>query len=213
MAVLADATITPRMSLETLQFGALLDAVASRTPTPGGGAVSAAVGAIGASLAGMVVAYSLGKKSLSEHQAELGDAADRLRKARALLLALAEEDERAYGAVNELMKLPEDDRRRRGELPEAALAATRAPLSVMAVSCDLLRLFERLGTISNRHLRSDLAIAAVLADAACHAGRWNVRINLPLLRSLGMGEDAGPTADGLVKSSGELRARVEAMCA
>jgi len=52
---------------------------------------------------------------------------------------------------------------------------------MIAVANDLLRLFERLGPISNQHLRSDLAIAAVLAEACARAGAWNVMINLPLL--------------------------------
>ncbi len=205
------------MTMREQTIGGFLESVAAKSPTPGGGAVAAAVGAMSSALAGMVLSYSLGKKSLAEHQPELEAAAAQLRRARDLLLALAEEDERAYGAVNDLTKLPEGDPRRGAELPGAALAATQAPLSVMATACDLLRLFERLASITNRHLRSDLAIAAVLADAVCRAGRWNVAINLPMLRDLGV--DAGAaggeierTCERLLSASAELARSVEEKC-
>lgn len=206
------------MSIHEQSVGAFLESVAAKSPTPGGGAVTAAVGALAAALAGMVVAYSLGKKNLSEHQAELAGASTSLARARGLMLELAEEDERAYGVVNELMKLPEADPRRAEELPPAALAATQAPLAVMAAACDLLRLFDQLAGMTNRHLRSDLAIAAVLADAACRAGRWNVAINLPMLRELGVedGAPGGPVERAcaeLLSASAGLARSVEQKCA
>ena len=51
------------------------------------------------------------------------------------------------------------------------------PMAVVAASVDLLRLFDTLATRTNRYLRSDLAIAAVLADATARSSRWNVLIN------------------------------------
>ena len=50
-------------------FTELLDTIASKTPAPGGGYVAAAVGALGAALAGMVLAYSADKQSLATHAA------------------------------------------------------------------------------------------------------------------------------------------------
>lgn len=172
------------MDLERTEFGALLDAIASKSPTPGGGAVASAVGALAAALAGMVIAYSRGRKSLAEHEPELAGAADRLHAARELALGLAREDAEAYGAVSELQKLPATDPRRVRELPGAVEAAIQAPRATMAACLDLLRLFEGLAPIANRNLRSDLAIAGVLAEAAARACRWNVLVNLPLLSDL-----------------------------
>jgi len=83
----------------------------------------------------------------------------------------------------------------------------------MAAACDLLRHFERLASITNKHLRSDLAIAAVLADAVVRAGRWNVAINLPMLRELGIDTGIAETSARLVDASGGLCRGVEAACA
>src|SRR4051812_31791558 len=154
-------------------FDQFLASVAAKTPAPGGGAVASAVGALAAALAQMVVSYSVGKKALVEHEPRLKEAAAILERARGLLLELAEEDAAAYGTVNELQKLAADDPRRAG-LGAANSASVQVPLAVMAACVDLLRLFETLGPITNKQLRSDLAIAAILAEAAARASRWDV---------------------------------------
>ena len=156
--------------------------VAAKTPTPGGGAVASLVGALAAALADMVVSYSLGKKSLEAHQPDLENAAQRLHRARTLLLALAYEDAQAYGTANELGKLELWDPRRQ-ELPAALLASAQVPLAVAAASCDLLRLFTTLAPISNANLKSDLTIAAILAEATVRCAGWNVIVNLPRLEA------------------------------
>jgi formiminotetrahydrofolate cyclodeaminase len=167
--------------LESRSLGDLLEQVAAKTPTPGGGAVACAAGALAAALAHMVVSYSLGKKNLAEHQPILENAAGVLTRARAVFLGLAAEDAEAYGLVNELQRLAEGDPRRRAELAGAIEAAIQAPMAALAAAADLLRLCERLAPRTNRHLRSDLAIAAVLAESTARACVWNVRVNVGLL--------------------------------
>src|SRR5262245_5876212 len=91
----------PMQPLASYTIADFLEALAARTPTPGGGAVASAVGATAAALARMVVAYSLGKKSLAAHQPALEIAARELDVARALLLRLADEDAAAYALLSE----------------------------------------------------------------------------------------------------------------
>jgi formiminotetrahydrofolate cyclodeaminase len=169
------------MSFSSLTVDAFLAAVASKTPAPGGGAVAGAAGALSAALASMVVAYSVDKKSLAEHQPTLIAAAERLDRARIMLLTLAHEDAQAYAAVNLLSKLPESDPRRATEYAEAVQASVTIPLAALAACVDLLRLFRELAGISNRALRSDLAIAAILAEASARSSNWNVLINVASL--------------------------------
>ncbi len=155
-----------------------LDATAAKRPTPGGGAVAGLCGALAAALAGMVLSYTLGKKAFAEHQLRLESDQAMLTKAREMFMHLAEEDAAAYGLVNELSRLPETDARRQSEMPAAARAAVDVPAAVAALSLDLLREFARLAPITNRHLRSDLAIAAVLAGATARSAYWNVVVNV-----------------------------------
>jgi methenyltetrahydrofolate cyclohydrolase len=165
------------MALAQMRFGDLLEQVGAKQPTPGAGGVAAMTGALAAALAHMVVAYSLGKKSLAAHQQELESASSYLRRAESLFLGLAEEDAEAYGLVNELQKLPENDARRQRELPAAMQAAIQVPLSAIAACDDLLRRCERLRPMTNPHLHSDLAAAAALAEACARGMVWMVRVN------------------------------------
>lgn len=155
-----------------------LSATSAKTPTPGGGAVAGVTGALSAALAGMVVSYSVGKKSLAAHDAALREHQRVLERARTLFVTLAEEDAQAYGLVNELSRLPEADPRRVAQMPAASRASVDVPMSVAALALDLLREYQKLVTITNPHLRSDLAIAAVLADSTARSAWWNVVVNV-----------------------------------
>lgn len=192
-------------------FGELLGNVAAKTPAPGGGAVASAAGALASSLANMVVAYSLGKKNFAEHQPTLERAAKMLAKAGEILLQLADEDAAAYALVNELSKLPEDDARRTREYPDAVEAAVNVPRAVVGTCCDVLRLLEQLAPITNKHLRSDLAIAAILAEAAAKSGWWNVAVNLTLIED----ETARQVREemmGMLEEAAARRVRIERAC-
>lgn len=205
------------MRAESAAMHQVLDAVAAKTPAPGGGFVASAVGGLAAALGQMALAYSLGKKSLAEHEGANRAAEDRLHSARTLLLQLAQEDAQAYELVKELSRLTKDDPRRRRELPGAAMAATQAPVATAAACADLLRLFESLTATTNAHLRSDLAIAAILADAGARACRWNVLVNLPALIDAGVAREAVdrilPQLDAMLAEASARAARIEAACA
>jgi formiminotetrahydrofolate cyclodeaminase len=199
-------------SLGSTAFGALLDQIAAKTPSPGGGAVACSTGALAAALAQMVVSYSRGKKSLAAHQPAL-DAADHyLTRARAVFLELGVEDAQAYGLVNELQKLPEGDARRTRELPAALAAATQVPMAAIAAAADLLRLCETLAPVTNTHLHSDLAIAAVLADAAAQGSVWNVRVNAAMLPDEAARASRLKQASVLAGDCTARRAAVEQAC-
>jgi len=167
----------PAPSLADLTLRGFLGNLSAKIPAPGGGASACVTGAIAAAQGRMVVAYSLGKKNLAEHQSLLTLADQRLARAGDLFVELADEDARAYSYLNELERLPESDPRR-SEIPAARKLATDVPRSSVATANEVLRVLETLVGKSNPHLRSDLGIAAVLAAAAARSGAWNVWINV-----------------------------------
>jgi formiminotetrahydrofolate cyclodeaminase len=195
-------------------LGDLLAGIAAKTPAPGGGAAACVGGALAASLASMVVSYSLGRKNLAEHQPALERAAAALVAVRAEFLALAEEDARAYAALNEAMRLPEGDERRARDLAPLTRAAADAPARCVEAAAALLRLMGDLPGITNRHLRSDLAGAAAMAEGAARAARWNVVVNAPGLDAVAAGEGARLLAmvDRVVAEAREVAAAVERAC-
>jgi len=164
-----------------MRVGEFLEQTASKQPTPGGGAVAAVTGALGAALGQMVLAYSLGKKSLVAHQPMLEQTMLVLGRARGKFIELAEADARAYSVVNELMRLPETDTRRVAEWADAVAASVRPPMAALGLACECARVLRELCGRTNTFLKSDLAIAGVLAEACAAAAKWNVVVNVPQL--------------------------------
>lgn len=161
--------------------GDFLDALSCKVPTPGGGASAAIVGATAAATAAMVVSYSLGKKSLAEHEDHNKIAMTQLTRARQMFLQLGDEDAEGYGILNALWKLEKDDPTRVAQWDDAVRGAITPPRAMLALSLELLRLCEKLVPTTNKQLKSDLGVAAVLAQASARSAAWNVNINISLL--------------------------------
>lgn len=170
-----------RSSIANMTLQGFVDRLGSHSPTPGGGAASAVSGAVACAAARMVAVYSLGKKSLAEHQTMLEDADRRLRKAAAMFLALADEDAAAYAVLNEAMALPKDNPHRAERVRSGAALAIAPPMAMLGLGAEAADLMASLEGRSNKHLRSDLGVAAAGLIGACRAANWSVRANLPLL--------------------------------
>lgn len=190
----------------------ILQSLASRSPTPGGGAVAAVTLGLAAGLASMVVEYSRGKKKLTEHAALHDEAQAALTEARQASLTLADRDAAAYHELNALQKLPEDDPTRVAAWHGAVDRAIDVPSRVLVRSLDVLDWCDRLVGKSNEYLRSDLAIAAVLAEAAAASAGWNVRINLPLLSDGTRRSLLEQSLDAQLPAARALRDRIEQAC-
>lgn len=193
-------------------IGAFLDALASKAPTPGGGASAALTGATAAATACMVLSYSIGKKKLAEHEKHNTDAMNQLTRARAMFLQLAHDDASGYGELNALWSLDKDDPQRVARWDDAVLGAITPPRAMTVLGLEVLRVCETLVGTTNTMLRSDLGVAAVLAQAASRAGAWSVNINIPLLPE----DQRQPVRDEVARTLGscaELCARIEEGCA
>lgn len=167
------------MELQDQPLGDFLKDVAAKSPTPGGGAVAAVTAALAAALGQMVLRYSQGKKLLQDHAATHDEALARLERFGTRALELAADDAAAYGALNALWRLDPDDPVRREQWGAAVIGAIDPPREMVRECLNMLELIKSLLGKTNAMLDSDLAIAAVLAEAAARAGAWNVRINLP----------------------------------
>lgn len=157
-----------------------MDAIASREPAPGGGAVAAVAASLAAALASMVAAYSVGRRKGRDDE-ELGRTLESLERARELVLELADADAAAYGTLSEALARPRDEAGRDQAVARAAAQAITVPRTLQATCLSLLRSLERLAEIGNPHLASDLAAAARLLEGAARAAQHFVAANAPLL--------------------------------
>lgn len=178
-----------------------LEAVAAKTPTPGGGSVSALVGSLGAALGVMTARFS--------ESAEAERALDGLKKE---LLALVDADADAYGMVNKAMSLPKDTdetkRRRKEALQNALGEAAEVPLRGMTLGVKGLEALAALAPACNKHLTSDLAGAAGFLGAAVAGCAENVRINAASLKDRERGDRLEGERARLLSESESLRGRI-----
>ncbi len=169
-------------SFRTRTVDGFLDALASDTPTPGGGSAAAVSGAIGASLVAMLARLTIGRKKYAAAEELMRAVADEANDARDALLALADEDSRAYDAVSLAMRLPKETDEQKAARREAIQAAFRgacdAPLRVMERCLVVIGLARNAVHRGNVNAASDGAAGAELARAALRVAAYNVRINL-----------------------------------
>ena len=156
---------------------ALLEAVAARQPTPGGGAVAAVTVSLASALGEMVLRYRPGGTGADESQHR--EVLETMGRLRSTALALADADARAFEKLSALWKLAADDPERRAEWPHAVAGAIDAPQRILATGLEVLEVLDRVRESVGNNLRSDLAIAALLARSGAEAAAWNVRVNLP----------------------------------
>ena len=194
--------------IAALATGELLAALAAKQPVPGGGAAAGLVLATAAGLGSMVLRYSVGKKAFAAWNDELEAALDTCDRLRLDAIAAADADAAAYAGLSSLWKLAEDDPVRVERWTPAVKAAIAAPRHAMSLAETLLATLETLPERTSRTIRSDLAIAAVLADAAARSAAWNVRINLPLLGDDGAAASEAAAIDATLI---EIRRRAEAI--
>ena len=196
----------PRQSL-----GDFLGELAARLPAPGAGAVAALEGALAASLMAMVGRFTTDDEHAQVIR-EIVGAADSLRTA---CLEAAAEDETAFAAVAEAMKMPRDtaadQEARRRTLADAQLAAAGPPRVILRNAAELVSLAERVLPIANRNLVSDVAAATAAARAAATTALLAVETNLLGLDGKRAAEDlaaATAAADDVARRADEVEVAV-----
>ena len=200
------------LDLREVTLSGFLAALADRTPTPGGGAVAAASLAIAGAIGHMAVAYSRGRSSLASFESLHEEALAALASLSPRALDLAEQDAAAYARLNKLLKLPEDDPKRAADWDEAVEAAISAPMAVMREADAVLELLERLVEATTPMLRSDLAVAAITAEAAARSANWNVRINLPSVSDVARSDSHRSDAEDILARCTNAAANIESEC-
>src|SRR6476661_4436722 len=197
-----------------VSLSGFVSSVASSTPTPGGGSVSAHVGALAAALAQMVAGLTAGRKKYAAVDAEMKqiglDAADVGNQ----LSVLVEADAQAYTAVSNAYKLPKepDDAavRRTEAITEALLGASRVPLDTARACARVAELAAGVAVKGNTNAVSDAGVAALLAEAACRGAAYNVRINVAALEDKSRGASLAAEATELVARTAAFAAQAVA---
>jgi formiminotetrahydrofolate cyclodeaminase len=165
-----------------LTLGAFVERLASADPVPGGGSAAAVAGSLAAGLVAMVAQLSR-RQQLQQHSQLHESAETEGRRLAAHLLQLADDDATAYAAYAAANRLPrstqEESDKRAAARRRAAKGAAEVPLQTVEACLAVVKTAEALAGRCNINASSDLAVAAVLAEAAADGAAENVRVNLP----------------------------------
>lgn len=200
------------MEIGSQSINDFLVSLAAKQPTPGGGVVAGILVALSTSLGNMVLGYSIGKETLKEHVSLHDDCSKFLLAASEEALELARADANAYEALNAMFTSPKDDSETQENWNRVVLEAISVPIRTMELCQRVLVTLQTLVGKSNRMLASDLAIAAILADAAARSADWNVQINLSQLNDDDQRDEYSKQADELLEQCKEISDAIETSC-
>ena len=185
---------------------------ASESPAPGGGSVSASMGAFAAALATMVANLSSHKRGWDDRWKEFSDVAEEGQKLLDELLLLIDEDTAAFNRIMDCFALPkgtdEEKAVRAAALEAATLYAAEVPLRTMEASLKALPLALQMAQKGNPASASDAGVAALAAVAAVKGARLNVRINAAGLKDKAPATPLLRRADEIVSEAMTLEAQV-----
>lgn len=170
-----------KKQLVDLDLRSFMETVASESPAPGGGSVSAYIGALGVALGTMVANLSSHKKGWDERWKEFSDWAVQGKQIQNNLLELVDEDTAAYNRIIEANRLPkrtdEEQRIRKDAVSEAYRKAIAVPYKVMETAFEGFKIVRQMVKEGNPASVTDAAVGG-MAILSCIRGAFlNVRIN------------------------------------
>jgi len=175
----AQGSARPRLVDQSLT--AFVESTASESPAPGGGSVSAAIGALGSALGTMVANLSAHKRGWDERWEEFSDRAEQGKALYEELLRLVDEDTAAFDGILAALRLPQSSEGERAERHQAVQQATRhaieIPFQVMQASLESMKVLEAMAREGNPASVSDAGVGALCARAAARGAYMNMQIN------------------------------------
>jgi glutamate formiminotransferase/formiminotetrahydrofolate cyclodeaminase len=187
---------------------AFVEETASESPAPGGGSVSAAVGALGAALGAMVANLSSHKRGWDDRWEHFSGWAERGKRCHDELLRLVDEDTAAFNRVLEAYAMPketaEERAARTAAIQRAMRGAIEVPLRVMEVALDAMAVARQMAEEGLPSSVSDAGVGALCARTAIRGAGYNVRINLSGLKDEGYRREVRARAEDLERRADAL---------
>lgn len=164
-----------------LDLVSFADETASESPAPGGGSISAYVGALGASLATMVANLSSHKRGWDDQWEEFSNAAESGQKIKNALIRTVDEDTDAFTLIMEAFGLPKNTPEEKAARKAAIQAGTRkaieVPFKVMQLAFESFPLIKQMVETGNPNSVTDAGVGALCARTAVRGAFMNIQVN------------------------------------
>jgi glutamate formiminotransferase / formiminotetrahydrofolate cyclodeaminase len=203
--LLQDNNDKPLINLNLKEFAS---ETASESPAPGGGSISAYMGALGAALATMVANLSSHKKGWDNRWKEFSDWADKGQYYTQSLVNLVDEDTKAFNRIMEAFAMPKgtdaEKAARKAAIQQATQYATEVPLKVMELASGSMETIKAMAETGNPNSVSDAGVGALAARSAVMGAYLNVKINASGLEDKDL-------ASGYIQKGLEIEKAAQAM--
>ncbi len=167
--------------LVSMTLKGFMEETHSESPAPGGGSISAYVGALGVALGGMVANLSAHKRGWDARWKEFSDVAEKAVVLEKELLRLVDEDTRAFNRIMDAFGLAngsaEEKAIRKAAIQEATRKAIETPLQVMRLALESMEIVAQMAEFGNPNSVSDAGVGALCARTAVLGAGLNVKIN------------------------------------
>jgi glutamate formiminotransferase/formiminotetrahydrofolate cyclodeaminase len=185
---------------------------ASESMAPGGGSISAYVGALGISLGTMVANLSSHKRGWDDRWEEFSIWAEKGMSIQKELLSLVDEDTAAFNKIMDAFGLPkgseEEKKERAAAIEDATRYAIEIPFKVMQKSFDSMEVLKAMVDIGNPNSVTDAAVGALCARTAVMGAHLNVKINGSSLKDKKWLDGVMSKADDIVNKTNALEAEI-----
>ncbi len=187
---------------------AFANETASESPAPGGGSISAYMGALGAALGTMVANLSAHKAGWDDRWEEFSHWAEKGQQIKDELLWLVEEDTHAFNKIMEAFSLPKNSEAeklsRKQAIQEATRYAIEIPFRTLKKSFEIFELCEAMIHEGNPNSVSDAGVGVLCARAAMHGAFLNVKINATSLEDQTVVKSLLDEAEALIRKADQL---------
>lgn len=188
------------------------DETASESPAPGGGSISAYMGALGAALGTMVANLSSHKRGWDERWEEFSDWAEKGKAFQIQLMKLVDEDTNAFNKIMDAFSLPkkteEEKAIRKQAVQEATRFATEVPFKTMQLCYECMSVAKAMAEIGNPNSVTDAGVGALAARAGVVGAFLNVKINASGLDDKAYAEKIIREGENVVEKAGQLEAEI-----
>lgn len=191
------------------------DETARESPAPGGGSVSAYMGALGAALGTMVANLSSHKPGWDDRCPEFSEWAEKGMALETELLHLVDEDTEAFNRIMAAFGMPkntDEDKRLRSEaIQRATLFAAQVPLHTMQTAFGVFELCRAMVLEGNPNSVSDAGVGALAARSAVLGAGMNVKINALSLKDEAVANELVAEANELIEKAQKAEAEILAL--
>lgn len=204
-----------KKSLVKMNLTDFANETASESPAPGGGSISAYMGALGSALSGMVANLSSHKRGWDDRWDEFSNWAEKAKTIQDQLIKLVDEDTNAFNLIMNAFGLPkgtdEEKAARQKAIQDATKYAIEVPYRTLELCYESMHVAKAMAEIGNPNSVTDAGVGALAARSGVIGALLNMKINAADLEDKKFAEEIVAKGEKIQKQAIDLETEILAI--